>query len=968
MSRASKYPFTSLPLSLVVVACAISMPAASSATGSDAGRTYTKLSRAKVDAMMVEKGIRQAQSRKDTWAVKLQPGQSIEDIAAQLGVQRYSQIGSLKDTFLLHLPGSNKVSKNMQGALETMPGIKWVQQQVQKQRVRKANISDALFTSQWHLDRSNNAAVRSSVDANVVDAWDLEGVDGTGVTIGIVDDGLQHTHPDMSPNYNPNASYDYNSGNRNPAPNDIVLDSHGTSVAGIAGAADDGSKCGVGAAYNATLAGIQLISAPTTDADEAAALSFNDPLVPQKQTIDVFNNSWGAPDVGFVHDFAEDRTGPLVLAALEEGVTNGRGGKGNIYVWAAGNGLQANDNVNYEGYANSRFTLAVGAVDVSGNQTFYSEPGAAMLITAPSNNFSGQGIFTTDLLGASGGNDGRTSGEDLTADADCRAGFGGTSASSPLVSGIIALMLEANPDLGWRDVQHILVNTAIKNDSADADWTLNGAGHDINHQYGFGLVDARQAVRMAKTWTNVGTPQLVDSGTRTVNLNIPDGSSTGLGSCIRATSPVFHRITVTEDINIEHVEVDFRATHTYRGDLQIVLKSPSGTRSIMAVSRTEDPFPNYNNWRFMSTRHWDESSAGTWELVVRDGCGQDVGTFNSWRLRIHGSSPTTEVTAATSDPEKDFDSDGRSDVLIRNTTSGVWRLNPIDGKTVVRNTSFGSASLTTDLNWQTVAIEDFTGDNKADVLLRNRNTGAWTLSPMDGRNVLQNVNFGSVALPTDLNWQPVGVGDFTGDDRPDVILRNQSSGQWIMRPMSGRSVLNNADNGAIGITPNLSWQPVSTGDFTGDSREDLLLRNSSTGRWLMIPLNGRTVLRDANFGGVGITFDLNWQPQATKDFTGDGKADVFLRNRATGRWLMIPMDGRFPDRTTDFGGVALIPQEPEWQTVQVDDFNGDGMADVLVRNFQTGFWRMHPMDGREVIRDADYGGVALPKDLNWQIQ
>ena len=63
----------------------------------------------------------------------------------------------------------------------------------------------------------------------------------------------------------------------------------------------------------------------------------------------------------------------------------GRGGLGNIYTWAAGNGLTNDDNVNYDGYANSRYTIAVGAIDHNGNQSFYSEPGSPMLVTSYSN-------------------------------------------------------------------------------------------------------------------------------------------------------------------------------------------------------------------------------------------------------------------------------------------------------------------------------------------------------------------------------------------------------------------------------------------------------------------------------------------------------------------------------------------------------------------------------------------------------
>ena len=95
-------------------------------------------------------------------------------------------------------------------------------------------------------------------------------------------------------------------------------------------------------------------------------------------------------------------------------------------------------------------------------------------------------MYTTDLTGSGGYN---TS----TFNGDYYNNFGGTSASAPVVSGIVALMLQANPNLTWRDVKHILVDTAVKNDPSDPGWTQNGAGRWVNDRYGFGAVDAHQA-------------------------------------------------------------------------------------------------------------------------------------------------------------------------------------------------------------------------------------------------------------------------------------------------------------------------------------------------------------------------------------------------------------------------------------------------------------------------------------------
>lgn len=536
------------------------------------------------------------------WAVQLRPDTDPNAVANRFGFENLGQIGTLTNFYLFRQPLTK--AKGDPDRLRSAPEVVWLEQQVARQQHKRVIPTDPLYADQWHLDNTGQSGGTAGEDVNIVPVWNSN-IMGTGVVIGIVDDGLQYTHPDLSPNYVSSASYDFNGGDSDPSPN-IGSDFHGTAAAGVA-AARDNTTCGVGSAFRAGVSGLRLIAGPSTDADEASALTY------MYGTNDIFSNSWGPFDDGA----RLEGPGALTQAALQDGVTNGRGGLGNIYTWAAGNGLQSFDNVNYDGYANSRFTIAVGAVDHDGVQSFYSEPGAAMLVTAPSNG-NVSGITTTDLLGANGYSTG-----------DCTSTFGGTSSATPLVSGIIALMLEANPNLSWRDVQHILVETSEQNDSGDGDWTTNGAGYLINHKYGFGRIDAQAAVNAASSWTNVAPATGADSGVISVNQPIPDTNPTPV--------PVVSNFVVSEDIALEHVEVIFNATHTYRGDLEIILTSPAGTESILAEEHG-DSSNNYNDWQFMTVRNWGESSQGTWSLKVTDKYPfADEGTFNSWQLVLHGT-------------------------------------------------------------------------------------------------------------------------------------------------------------------------------------------------------------------------------------------------------------------------------------------------------------------------------------------
>ena len=214
------------------------------------------------------------------------------------------------------------------------------------------------------------------------------------------------------------------------------------------------------------------------------------------------------------------------------------------------------------------------------------------------------------------------------------------SSATPVVSGVIALMLDANSTLTYRDIEHILVRTARRNDEFDADWTTNAAGHDINHKYGFGAIDALLAVETARTWNNVNDQTILDFGETEVNEAIPeDGTSLSFDIDVPEFDADGNSIA---DFRIEHTLLDFDVDHSFGGDLLVTLTSPSGTTSVLTTPHNDATSPN--GFQFSSVRNWDESPVGTWVLNVSDVFAEDSGQLEDIRLSLTGStgSPNNE--------------------------------------------------------------------------------------------------------------------------------------------------------------------------------------------------------------------------------------------------------------------------------------------------------------------------------------
>lgn len=524
--------------------------------------------------------------------------------------------------------------------LRSSPAVASADVLVARQRSTKALPNDTLISQQWHL--KNTTTSPNITHANVENAWNFGGtggVRGTGIRIGIVDDGLQTTHPDLS-NIDTVNDKDWNNNDNDPNPEDD--DNHGTAVAGVAGAAGNNSQGVSGVAPSSTLVGMRLVGGflGITDNQEAEAMDWRNDIIQVK------NNSWGPSDL-YNRLVAPE---PLTALALKNAAETGRGGKGTIFVWAGGNGKDRQNNSNYDGYANSIYTIAVTATDSLGQSAYYSEPGANILISAPSSGSGGAlGVVTTDRTGNLGYNTSTSSNE--LADRSYTKTFGGTSSATPVVSGVVALMLEKNPNLGWRDVQEILIRSATPFLTTDPGWKTNGAGLKFNHQFGAGLVNAAAAVNMAATWTNL-TAQTSLAVSNNTPLTIPNLNDTGVSKSFVFTSTT-HRV--------EQVTVKLTADHTNRGNLDITLTSPSGMVSQLSTVSTnaEDEF---EDWTFSTVQHWGESATGTWTLRVSDrsSLGNATGgTLGNCQVTLFGSStapvnPAPQVAITSPTPGQEF--------------------------------------------------------------------------------------------------------------------------------------------------------------------------------------------------------------------------------------------------------------------------------------------------------------------------
>jgi len=332
--------------------------------------------------------------------------------------------------------------------------------------------------------------------------------------------------------------------------------------------------------------------------------------------------------------------------------------------------------------------------------------------------------------------------------------------------------------------------------------------------------------------------------------------------------------------------------------------------------------------------------------------GLTPGTTYSYRVSAFDAAGNNSAsTAAVSVKAKarrlaraDFDGNGKSDIVWRNSATGDNAMWLMSGAAVASSATFSTLA---DFTWSIAGVGDFDGDGKADILWRNATAGVAHVWLMGGSVILSDIAVGSQA---DSTWSVAGVGDFDGDGKADILWRNSASGGMAIWLMNGGTV---AAAPSVATTVDASWAVAGVADFDGDGKADVLWRNSATGENMLWLMNGGAI---ASAVAVNAMPDLGWSIVGTDDFDGDGRADILWRNTATGQNSVWLMNGAAVRSSAAIWAVA----DPSWGVAGTGDFDGDGKADILWRNTATGQDAIWFMNGATASSGPFTGTMADP--------
>ncbi len=470
---------------------------------------------------------------------------------------------------------------------------------------------------QWHLHAQVSFSGIAAHGVDAIGAW--EDYTGRGVASAVVDDGFGYDHPDLAGRYDLLRQYDFR---KDDADAFTTRDAHGTPVAGLIAAPAAAAGGAYGVSPEAMLIGFRI------GYGEHGSVQMLADAVRAAGIADSMNGSWS-----FVGQFADNFNNDwfhVLRDALADNALLGRDGLGTVMVVSAGNARTARDDVNHHNVQNSVYTIAVASYAPGGGVSAFSTPGTALLVAAP-----GERTLTTDVPDRGG----YTKGNYIP--------FSGTSAAAPIVTGVVNLVLEANPDLGARDVQEILAYSARRLDAAPGtvngaeDW--NGGGLYFSRDVGFGAVDARAATRLAETW---------DAGASFATMRTAEAAvDTPTAIATKRTELSF---TIAEALSVDAVELAIDLQHERLSDLRVLLISPDGTQSVLLNKPLlrSDPadVPTALTFTLTSNQFWGEGAEGTWTLRILDrDPGSADGVLLGATLRVHGDAEGPDDTYYYSD-------------------------------------------------------------------------------------------------------------------------------------------------------------------------------------------------------------------------------------------------------------------------------------------------------------------------------
>ena len=498
------------------------------------------------------------------------------------------------------------------------------------QPVENLNIKDPLYKDQWYLKNTGQFGGKPGIDINIEPVW-KQGYTGKGIFVGIMDDLVDHKHPDLANNV-PSANLtDYGSTEQQRC--DF---SHGTKVAGLIAARDNNI-------------GIRGIAHRSVLYSYAYAMdSRGNDVDLEKDVIKMFQSSElkkMAVYNGSIGMIANAMMGYVYLSdplkeAFDKATREGFYGKGSSLVFAAGNATIGN--ASNEAFSNHHATIVVNSINKDGGQIGVGNLagggtiGTNIWLVSPSKLGLGKGnMITTDNVGACGDSKG-----DYT-------NFGATSGATPLVTGVVAILREVNPNLTYRDVKLILAESAKKLPSSE--WRVSGKMYhdpqqDQKHhrRRGFGLVDAAAAVQLAKNWKLLPTMKKIEFE----NNNM---ISTEKMDLTHSTT-----INVSSDdikfIEFVSVEIDFgrkKQEGLWLRYFELSLVSPDGKEAFF-YEKADDGYEvsgiskDKKKMRLLSNRFLGSSNIkGNWILKLKQASKQKdeknwITQIKGWKIIIRG--------------------------------------------------------------------------------------------------------------------------------------------------------------------------------------------------------------------------------------------------------------------------------------------------------------------------------------------